>query len=84
MVCGPTGCSKTFFVKRFFRNMDAMNDTKFDRILFYYSEWQSIYTEYGNNVEFHEGLETTIMSTTHDQNLLLLMTLCAKHLTTLL
>jgi len=56
MVCGPTGCGKTFFVKRFFRNMDAMSDTKFDRILFYYSEWQSSYTEYGNNVEFHEGL----------------------------
>jgi len=47
MVCGPTGYGKTFFVKRFFRNMDAMSDTKFDHILFYYSEWQSSDTEYG-------------------------------------
>jgi len=52
MVCGQTSCGKTFFVKRFFRNMDAMSDTKFDRILFYCSEWQSSYTEYDNNVEF--------------------------------
>ena len=56
MICGPTGCGKTFFVKRFFRNIDTMSDTKFDRILFYYSEWQPSYTEYGDNVEFREGL----------------------------
>jgi len=56
MVCEPTDCGKTFFVKRFFRNMNAMSDTKFHLILFYYSEWQSSYTEYDNNVEFHEGL----------------------------
>jgi len=33
-----------------------MSDTKFDCILFYYSERQSRYTEYDNNVEFHKGL----------------------------
>jgi len=37
IVCGPTGYGKTYFVKRFFRNMDVMSDTKFNRILFYYS-----------------------------------------------
>ena len=60
MVCGPTGCGKTFFVKRFLRCIDVMSDTKFDRILFYYSEWQSGYVEYGDHVEFHEGLPQNI------------------------
>ena len=56
MICGPTGCGKTYFVKEFFRYMNHMSDTQFSRILFYYSEWQSGYKEYGHNVEFHEGL----------------------------
>lgn len=54
MICGRTGCGKTCF--SFYRNMVVMNDTKFDRILFYNSEWQPSYREYGDNVEFHEGL----------------------------
>lgn len=40
--------------------MSDMTDTKFDRILFYYSEWQPGYIEYGDNVEFHEGLPQNI------------------------
>lgn len=56
IVCGPTGCGKTFFVKKFFRHITAMSDTKFDRILFYYSEWQLGYREYNGNIEFREGL----------------------------
>lgn len=60
MVCGPTACGKTYFVKRFFRCINTMSDTKFARILFYYSEWQPGYIEYGDNVEFHEGLPQNI------------------------
>lgn len=33
-----------------------MVDTDFQRIMFYYSEWQSAYLEMGKNVDFHEGL----------------------------
>lgn len=33
-----------------------MCDTHFQRILFYYSEWQSGYSEYGKSIEFRDGL----------------------------
>ena len=56
MICGPTGCGKTFFVKKFFKYIPQMIDTRFERILFYYSEWQSGYAEYGDKIEFREGL----------------------------
>lgn len=33
-----------------------MSDTKFDRILLYYTEWQPMYRDFGSAVELHEGL----------------------------
>ena len=56
MVCGPTSCGKTVFVKNFLKHIDSMSNVHFDRIIVYYSEWQSTYKELGNNIEFHEGL----------------------------
>lgn len=56
MICGPTGCGKTEFVKRFLRNIDRMSTVKFARIILYYSEWQKGYLDFGKNLEFHEGL----------------------------
>ena len=56
MICGLTGCRKTYFVKRFFRFIDRMSDTAFTRKMLKYSEWQDGYLEYGKDVEFHEGL----------------------------
>lgn len=55
MICGPTSCGKTVFVMNFLKYIDDMSDTKFDRILLYYTEWQPIYKEFGD-IEFHEGL----------------------------
>ncbi|CAB0043568.1 unnamed protein product, partial [Trichogramma brassicae] len=56
MLCGPTGCGKTFFVKKFLKNIDRMSDVRFERIILYYSEWQSSYRELGSKIEFREGL----------------------------
>lgn len=57
MICsGPTGCGKSCWVKKFFRHIDVMADTKFARKIVYYAEWQNGYLEYGDDVEFHEGL----------------------------
>ena len=56
MICGPTSCGKTVFVKNFLKYLDDVSDTKFDRILFYYSEWQPTYREFEREIEFHEGL----------------------------
>lgn len=56
MLCGPTGCGKTEFVKKFLKYIDRMSDIRFERIIFYYSEWQSGYRDLGKNIEFREGL----------------------------
>lgn len=57
MVCGPTGCGKTFFVKRLLREIKEMSDTEFSKIIFYYAEWQQAYLDYDKSfVEFREGL----------------------------
>ena len=56
MLCGPTGCGKTEFVKRFLKYIDRMSDTRFQRVIFYYAEWQSGYRDLGKNIEFREGL----------------------------
>ena len=56
MICGPTSCGKTIFIKNFLKYLDAMSNVRFDRIIVYYSEWQSTYKNLGDNIEFHEGL----------------------------
>lgn len=43
IVCGPTGCGKTVFVKAFLRHLSLVSDVCFERILFYYAEWQEAY-----------------------------------------
>lgn len=58
MLCGPTGCGKTEFVKKFLKYIDFLSDTGFARIILHYSEWQPAYKQLGSNVEFCEGLPT--------------------------
>uniref|UniRef100_A0ABD2WIG5 AAA+ ATPase domain-containing protein n=1 Tax=Trichogramma kaykai TaxID=54128 RepID=A0ABD2WIG5_9HYME len=59
ILSGPTGCGKTFFVKKFLNNLTRMSDTRFERVILYYSEWQSAYRELGSSLEFREGLPQT-------------------------
>lgn len=56
LICGPTSSGKSVFVARFLKHLEIMSDTKFDRIVVYYSEFQPSYRELGENVEFREGL----------------------------
>lgn len=56
MICGPTSCGKTIFVKNFLQNLGSMSNTAFARVLFYYAEWQPAYKELDIEIEFHEGL----------------------------
>lgn len=56
IIAGPSNSGKSYFVKKFLKNIDKMVNTSFNRIIFYYSEWQNTYLEMGKNIEFHEGL----------------------------
>ena len=56
MLSGPTGCGKTFYVQKFLKYIVSVSNTRFDRIILYYREWQSRYRDLGNDIEFREGL----------------------------
>lgn len=64
-LCGPTGCGKTQFVRKFLANSVELCDVNFDRIIFYYAEWQEAYASQlhsdlpGLQIEFREGLPKT-------------------------
>lgn len=58
LVVGGTGVGKTFFMKRVIEHRDAMFNTSFDHILFYYTEWQPMYDELAtqHGVEFRQDV----------------------------
>lgn len=57
MICaGPTSAGKTVFVQRFLKQLDVLANVKFERILFYYGEWQDSYRVSNVEIEFREGL----------------------------
>lgn len=55
IICGPTGCGKTIFVKTFLRDLCRMSDVRFERILFYYAEWQDAYRQLQYKKEERSG-----------------------------
>ena len=80
-VCGPIGCGKTLFVKRFLDYLPEACDACFDRVLFYYVEWQDTYRRdfkpNGASIEFREGLPqlADYSSNNEKRNLLILVDL---------
>ena len=56
MLSGPTGYGKTVYVQKFLKYIDSVSNTRFDRIILYYGEWQSGYRDLGKYIEFREGL----------------------------
>lgn len=56
IISGPTSSGKTEFIKKCLRYAEEVFDTKFDRILIYFGEWQPAYMELGKGIEFKEGL----------------------------
>ena len=56
LIAGPTGSGKTSFVKRFLANITEMVTPVPDKITWFYDEYQTTYSEMGNNVDFVQGL----------------------------
>lgn len=53
---GPSSSGKSTWVKTFIKYRREMCNVNFERIIFYYSEWQLAYRDFDKAVEFHEGL----------------------------
>ena len=47
---------ETVYVQKFLEYIDSVSNTRFDRIILYYAEWQSGYRDLGKDIEFREGL----------------------------
>ena len=56
ILAGPSKSGKSFFVRRFLEQLPGMCTVEFDRILFYYGEWQEFYRGLKGPIEFREGL----------------------------
>ena len=58
LLAGASGSGKSVFIARFLRHIDVMCDTHFDRIVLYYTEYQSDYRKLGSHIILREGLPT--------------------------
>ena len=57
IVNGPTGCGKTHLLFQILENTERLFDLKPERIVYCYSEYQPIFSQYKNtNIEFNEGV----------------------------
>lgn len=55
ILAGPTGCGKTQFTFKFILNVSEMMTPVPNQIIYCYSEYQSLFSQYPN-VEFNDGL----------------------------
>lgn len=56
IVGGPSGCGKSFFVVNFLQHMNKISNVKFDKVIWFYDEWQPLYKDLTSIVEFQQGL----------------------------
>ena len=56
LIAGPTGSGKTSFVKRFLAHVDKMITPVPDKITWFYDEYQTMYSEMSDRVDFVQGL----------------------------
>ncbi|EFA12536.1 hypothetical protein TcasGA2_TC011485 [Tribolium castaneum] len=58
IVAGPTACGKSYFTTRFLIHL--MCDVKFQRIVWFYDEWQLLYESNVKaenlQIEYHQGI----------------------------
>ena len=61
LLVGPTSAGKTFLCAELIRRRDEIFDTKIERIIYSYSEWQEeifgMMKKYAENIEFVRGLD---------------------------
>jgi len=55
IVSGPTGCGKSSFVLRLTDNVDTMIKPTPDKIIYYFTEYQSIFDRYPH-IDFRQGV----------------------------
>lgn len=55
MISGPTGCGKTYLLLNILKHAHIFDESPV-RIIWCYSIYQEIFTEYKDAIEFHEGL----------------------------
>ncbi|KAF2889915.1 hypothetical protein ILUMI_16259 [Ignelater luminosus] len=56
IVAGPSGCGKSYFVLKLLKNASRMCNTNFEKVLWFYDEWQPLYKDLSEIVEFQQGL----------------------------
>src|SRR5688500_5857013 len=59
LVAGPSQSGKSQFVKKLIENREIVENPP-ERILFYYAEWQPMYSTLSGKVEFIEGLPSSL------------------------
>lgn len=58
LLCGPSHCGKTTWIRRLLQNLDNMFDTPIEKVVYCYSQMQSAYEDMQNlpiNIDFIEG-----------------------------
>lgn len=57
LVAGPSGCGKSYFIAKFIKYISVVCNTAFEKIIWFYDEWQPLYENLKKyNVEFIRGL----------------------------
>lgn len=60
IVAGPTSCGKTYFINKVLQHLQLLSDTTFERIIWYYDEWQPLYAAPSNTlIEYKQGAPDT-------------------------